>query len=214
MSRDLSDVRREYIHRGLREEDVDDNPVRQFDVWFQEVLSLDIDMANAMVLATSSADGQPSARYVLLKEYGESGFVFYTSSLSRKGAELRLNPHAALVLYWRELHRQVRIEGSVEVLPESEADRYFDSRPRGSRISAMAATQSAIIASREWLESRVVQIESESGEGLLPRPEGWLGYRVVPREIEFWQGQENRLHDRLVYRRADSGDWQIVRLAP
>jgi pyridoxamine 5'-phosphate oxidase len=214
MRRDLSGLRLEYVSRGLREEDLQRDPLKQFESWFQQALELDISMANAMVLATADAEGRPSARYVLLKEYDEQGFVFYTNSMSLKGRQIKDNPLAALVFYWSDLHRQVRIEGGVEQLPDDKADRYFASRPRGSQISAWVGVQSDVIADRRHMQDKVAELEKRFHDQPVPRPESWTGYRVCPQLIEFWQGQENRLHDRIAYRRNGKGVWTISRLAP
>lgn len=214
MSQDISSLRREYEAGGLHEEGVDKDPIRQFGIWFQAALDLGIDLANAMVLATADEDGTPTARYVLLKEYGEDGFIFYTNRLSQKGREMEKNPRVALVLYWREMHRQIRIEGGVEELPAEKIDAYFRSRPRGSQISAWVAPQSEVIASRDYLEAREAALIQEFDGKPVPRPEAWAGYRVKPVLIEFWQGQANRLHDRIRYRQVDADTWEINRLAP
>lgn len=214
MNQDLSDLRQEYISRGLHEEDVLDDPVKQFDLWFQEVQMMDIDLANAMVIATAGSDGKPSARYVLLKEYSHEGFVFYTSSLSQKGRELNERPQAALVFYWKELHRQIRVEGQVERLSAQAADNYFESRPRGSQISAWVAPQSEEIPDQKYMHDKFHELTEEYQGQPIPRPDVWLGYRVIPELFEFWQGQENRLHDRIVYLPEKSGGWSIRRLAP
>lgn len=214
MSRDLTDLRLEYTAGALAESDLHQDPVRQFESWFQKALELDMVMANAMVVATADENGRPSARYVLLKEYNSDGFIFYTHSRSRKGLEISKNPHAALVFYWRELHRQIRIEGRVEILSAERADRYFASRPRGSQISAWAAIQSQVISGRDYLQDRVQELSRKYLDRPVPRPDTWVGYLVRPDSMEFWQGQENRLHDRLIYQRGQDGTWKISRLAP
>ncbi len=214
MSHDISNMRTEYTHTDLRESDVSPDPFHQFGVWFQEAMALDIKLANAMVVATADSQGRPTARYVLLKEYNHTGFVFYTNSLSQKGRQLAGNPRAALVLYWKEMHRQIRIEGVVEQVTKDQTDSYFATRPRGSQISAWVAPQSEIVPDRAWLQARVEEISQQFEGRTIPRPEDWTGYRVIPDLIEFWQGQENRLHDRLVYLRNDAGVWSPARLAP
>lgn len=196
----------------LLETDVDPNPFVQFHHWFEEAFAR-ITEANAMTLATASTEGAPSARMVLLKEFDERGFVFFTNYESRKGRELEANPVASLVFWWKELQRQVRIEGWVKKVESYESDRYFQSRPRGSRLGAWASPQSGIVSSREELDVRYREVESEYQGREIPRPPYWGGYRVVPKSIEFWQGRTNRLHDRLRYRR-EEGDWILERLAP
>jgi len=214
MKRDIADLRVEYETAGLHERDIHGDPLVQFDRWFQEALAAGIDVPNAMVLATADGQGRPSARYVLLKEYDEGGFVFYTSSHSRKGRELAENPRAALVFYWSALHRQVHIEGGVTQLEPDKADGYFQSRPRGSQISAWVGTQSSIIESREKMEDKARALSREFASRPVPRPDNWLGYRVRPESIEFWQGRENRLHDRIRYQRNTTGSWITSRLVP
>lgn len=214
MSHDLSGHRTEYDYAGLHESTVGPDPFHLFGLWFQEALALNIELANAMVVATADSDGRPAARYVLLKEYSSAGFVFYTNSLSQKGRQIEHNPHAALVFYWKEMHRQIRIEGRVEQLGADKADSYFATRPRGSQISTWVASQSEVVPDRESLYARVEELTTQFENQVIPRPDAWTGYRVVPTRVEFWQGQENRLHDRLVYHRNDSGDWSMSRLAP
>jgi pyridoxamine-phosphate oxidase len=214
MKQGLSDLRQEYISRGLHEDEVAADPISQFDIWFQEVMKLEINLPNVMVLATVGSNGQPSARNVLLKDYNAEGFVFYTNSLSQKGKELLENPQAALVFYWKELHRQIRIEGQVEQLSPTHADKYFSSRPRGSQISAWVATQSEVIPGQNFMHDQVNELTKRYTDLPIPRPESWLGYRVIPELFEFWQGQENRLHDRIIYRLGGTQDWSIHRLAP
>lgn len=214
MNHDLSELRLEYIAKGLHEDDIENDPVNQFARWFSEVLQLEVSMANAMVLATADEHGSPDARYVLLKDYSDSGFVFYTNSLSQKGSQLQHRPEAALVFYWKELHRQVRIKGNVERLTEEDADAYFSSRPRGSRISTLVATQSEAVPDQKFLHDRYLVLLDQYSEDTIPRPAEWSGYRVIPQAVEFWQGQENRLHDRILYTRENAKNWKITRLAP
>ncbi len=213
MDRNVADLREEYGGAGLNESDLDANPVEQFRRWFDEALTANLHEPNAMTLATSTPDGQPSARIVLLKGYDERGFVFYTNREGRKARELTQNSRCALLFYWGEMGRQVRIEGAAARVPEEEADAYFATRPRGSRLGAWASAQSREVGDRRALEDRLRELELEYEGREIPRPPFWGGYRVEPTLFEFWQGRENRLHDRLVYRRAGDG-WEVSRLQP
>lgn len=213
MSSSIADLRRSYTLRALDIDDVDPDPLKQFQVWFDDILKADIPEPNAMTLATATPDGTPSARMVLLKGLDEQGFAFYSNFESRKGQELAANPKAALVFWWVELERQVRIEGRVERIDAEEADQYFHSRPLGSRLGAWASPQSQVISTRDILEQQLSQLESEYQNQPVPRPPHWGGYRVIPQVIEFWQGRPNRLHDRLRYTKQGE-QWQIERLAP
>lgn len=206
-------LRLEYMGEPLLEESVDVDPVEQFRLWFDQAVSLAIELANAVMLATADADGRPSARVVLLKRFDADGFDFYTNYASAKAHDLEVNPRAQLSFYWRELARQVRVSGSVGKVPAAESDTYFATRPRDSNLSAMASVQSSVVAGRAELESRVDALRLSSGDNELTRPDNWGGYRLAPAEIEFWQGRPNRLHDRLRYRLVD-GTWRIDRLAP
>jgi pyridoxamine 5'-phosphate oxidase len=210
----LDDLRREYTQRGLREEDLAPDPFIQFGVWFDEVAQADIREPNAMTLATATPDGQPSARMVLLKGADARGFNFFTNYESRKGNELTANPRAALVFFWVQLERQVRVEGHVERLSSEESDAYFASRPEGSQLGAWASQQSAVLPGRGPLEARYEELRAQYEGHEAPRPPFWGGYRVVPETVEFWQGRVNRLHDRLRYRRQSDGSWVIERLSP
>ena len=215
MMSDIAQIRLEYRHGHLREQEIDADPIVQFQRWFDEAVTAELALPNAMVLATATADGRPSARYVLLKGISEGGFIFYTHSVSAKGQQLAANPQASLVFYWEPLHRQVRIDGIAEMLPAAATDEYFQSRPRGSQISVWVAPQSEEVASRDFLEARYAELaEQYADQETVPRPETWAGYRVKAELIEFWQGCENRLHDRIEYRLLDSGAWRIRRLAP
>jgi len=207
-------LRKEYTRSGLKESDVASDPIEQFRSWFDEVLAADLHEPNAMTLATATQEGRPSARVVLLKGFDERGFVFYTSYVGRKSEELETNPNCALVFYWGELERQVRVEGRASRVSEEESDEYFGSRPRGSRLGAWASEQSRPVEGRGALEERLRGLEAEYEGREVPRPPFWGGYQVEPEVIEFWQGRENRLHDRLVYRRSDNGEWGRERLQP
>lgn len=210
----IADLRKEYMLHGLREDEVDPDPILQFQVWFTQALAAGMAEPNAMTLATATPDGRPSARMVLIKGADARGFVFYTNYHSRKGHELEHNPYAALVFYWAELERQIRIEGRIEHVSAAESDAYYHSRPIGSQIGAWASAQSKVIPNREVLERRASELTSQYGAGPVPRPPHWGGYRVVPDSIEFWQGRASRLHDRLRYTRGADGNWLIERLSP
>ena len=209
----ISELRKNYTQAGLLESDVVANPYQQFKLWFEQAVAADILEPNAMTVATVTAEGKPSARIVLLKDFDDRGFVFYTNYNSQKGVELQNCPYAALVFLWGDLERQVRIEGKVEFVSESEATRYFHSRPASSQLGAWASEQSSIIEDRSILEQRLQQLETEYQDTIIPKPPHWGGVRVIPEEIEFWQGRPSRLHDRLRYKSV-AGEWQIDRLAP
>ncbi len=210
----IPELRKEYTQPPLCEADVDADPVRQFARWFEEALAANVPEVNAMTLATATAGGVPSARVVLLKDFGEAGFTFFTNYNGRKARELAANPRAALVFYWAPLERQVRVEGTVEMSDAAESDRYFRSRPLGARLGAWASAQSTVLADRADLERQVAELAEKYPDGDVPRPPFWGGYRVRPETVEFWQGRPSRLHDRLVYRRLAEGGWELVRLAP
>ncbi|BAY33001.1 pyridoxal 5'-phosphate synthase [Nostoc carneum NIES-2107] len=214
MNQTIADLRKDYTLQDLSETEVSPNPFIQFKQWFDQALAAQLPEPNAMTLATAMPDGKPSARMVLLKNFDEQGFVFFTNYNSRKGQELAENPQAALVFWWAELERQVRITGQVERVSEAESDQYFYSRPENSRLGAWASNQSEVIESREVLEQRLQELQDKYENQEIPRPGNWGGLRVIPTEIEFWQGRPSRLHDRLLYTRLDNGDWKIERLSP
>ena len=209
----IADLRKDYSRASLTEADVDPDPVRQFSVWFRQALDAGIPEANAMSVATVGADNRPSSRILLIKDVDADGFTWFTNYASRKGRELAIHPHAALLFHWVELERQVRIEGRVEKLPDAQSDAYFQSRPLKSRLGALASAQSEPIASRDALERQYADTEAEYGDHPV-RPSHWCGYRLVPDRVEFWQGRPSRLHDRIVYTRQESGAWRRERLQP
>ncbi|GBD31224.1 Pyridoxine/pyridoxamine 5'-phosphate oxidase [bacterium HR33] len=198
---------------GLNEEDLDPDPIKQFQLWFAEVQAAGIPEPTAMILATADREGRPSARTVLLKSVDRRGFVFYTNYESRKGKQLEENPRAALVFNWPQLRRQVCIEGSVSKVSREESEAYFKTRPRGHQLGAWASRQSSVVSSREELDGRLAALELEYRGKEIPLPPYWGGYLVAPERIEFWQGRANRMHDRLVYRRQGDG-WVVERLSP
>ena len=210
---DIAQLRQEYMRERLDENAVAADPVAQFRAWFDEAVRGQLPMVNAMTLATASKSGEPAARMVLLKGLDERGFVFYTDYGSRKGRELAENARAALLFYWIELEREVRVEGAVEKTTATESDEYFATRPVASRLAAIASKQSAVLTDRRTLEARYADAASRYGDAPV-RPAMCGGYRVVPDAVEFWQGRPSRLHDRLLYRKANDGAWEIVRLAP
>lgn len=209
----IADLRKEYSRASLSEGDVLENPIEQFSKWFQEAIAAQVPEANAMSVATVGANGRPSSRILLIKEFDRRGFTWFTNYDSRKGRELEKNPYAALLFHWIPLERQVRIEGSVERISGAESDRYFLSRPLGSRIGAIASAQSRPIANRESLEAQYLHAERQ--HGLQPvRPANWGGFRLKPDYIEFWQGRPSRLHDRIAYTLQNDGAWRRERLQP
>lgn len=209
----VADIRTDYKKASLAESDVTSDPYSQFANWFDQALKADVAEPNAMTLSTVNAEGKPSSRIVLIKEFDERGFSWFTNYDSAKGQDLENNPHAALLFFWIALERQVRIEGRIEKLSDRENDAYFNSRPLGSRQSALASQQSQPIADREALEQKLAAVVAEFGDHP-PRPSHWGGYRLVPERVEFWQGRSSRLHDRIIYTRDDNGAWKISRLQP
>jgi len=210
----IADIRTEYRQQSLQEKDIDKNPIKQFEKWWNDANHAGIDEVNAMTLATASSSGLPAARIVLLKGYDDKGFVFFSNYESFKGIQLDENPRACLVFFWKELERQVRITGLVEKTTTEESDSYYNSRPAGSRIGAWASPQSRVIDSREWLEQNEKKYRETFAGDDIARPAYWGGYRVTPITIEFWQGRASRLHDRIQYTLEESDNWQIERLAP
>jgi len=213
MQQTLSELRQEYALGALSKASVDPEPWRQFQRWLREAVASQLPEPNAMILATADNRGRPSARAVLLKDLDDQGFVFFTNYLSPKGEQLAENPHGALVFMWQELQRQVRIEGPVHKVSPEESEAYFHNRPLGARLGAAASQQSQVVANRQVLADRFRHLSEQYPDGHIPRPAHWGGYRVIPVMLEFWQGRENRLHDRLRYRRQDNG-WIIERLEP
>ncbi|MCC7245943.1 MAG: pyridoxamine 5'-phosphate oxidase [Saprospiraceae bacterium] len=215
MALSLAELRENYTRQTLDESHVSSDPLRQFEHWFQEAVDSQLPEPNAMTLATATTSGLPSARIVLLKGLDDKGFVFFTNYESRKGDEMADNPHAALLFFWIELQRQVRIEGRIEKVSAAESEAYFQSRPKDSQIGAWASPQSRVIASREQLETKQDALTREYADAaVLPCPPFWGGYRLVPEKMEYWQGRPNRLHDRLHYSLQPDGSWIMERLAP
>ncbi len=208
-------LRREYQHHGgLTKADAADNPFDQFEKWFNHAIEENIDLPDAMTLATATLDGIPSARMVVLRGFDREGFCFYTDYNSQKGRELAANPHAAVVFYWRELDRQVRISGTIVKMTDAESDAYFESRPRDSKLAVRTERQTVVISGREHLEQNFAKAKLTYADKHIPRPPHWGGYRLMPTTFEFWQGSPSRLHDRIRYTLIEDGNWTIETLSP
>lgn len=213
MNHSIANIRNEYCLKGLHESELDRDPIKQFRKWFEEAVDSGIDEPNAMHLSTASLS-RPTGRIVLLKDLDNDGFVFFTNYDSRKGQEMETNPQVALTFFWKELERQVRIEGTIIKTTASESDSYFASRPRGSQIGAWVSSQSTVIESRDVLEAELKVVVAKFEGIQVPRPDYWGGFRVIPDYVEFWQGRPSRLHDRLAFEKMKDGTWTINRLSP
>lgn len=211
---DIGALRREYTQAGLNKANLAANPFSQFETWFQQANQAHITEVNAMQIATSTAQGKPSLRTVLLKAFDEQGFVFYTNYHSQKAQQIAENPQVAALFFWKELERQVEITGRVEKVSTLESLKYFTSRPRGSQLGAWVSAQSSIISSRKLLEAKLEEMKLKFSHGEIPLPDFWGGFRIIPDTVEFWQGRPNRLHDRFEYRLTEQNSWQIERLSP
>ena len=211
---DLESLRREYLLGGLERDQLDEDPYKQFEIWMQQAISLELPDPNAMTIATVAADGQPSQRIVLLKNVDKDGFVFYTNYGSRKARELAVNPKISAHFPWHGIERQVKVCGVAEKVSAAQSLKYFSSRPFDSQVAAVASSQSAVLSSRTVLLNQFESLKQKYQQGKIPFPDFWGGYRIVPSEIEFWQGGANRLHDRFRYLKTQTGQWSIDRLAP
>ena len=210
----IADIRKDYRLKNFSEADAAADAIQQFTAWWNDAVASEIDEVNALTLATATKDGKPSARIVLLKGYDDNGFVFFTNYKSHKGEELAQNPQACMVFFWKELERQVKIEGLIEKVSEKESDEYYFSRPIGSQVGAWCSPQSSVISSRNVIEENVKKYEAQFANTPITRPSHWGGYRLKPQLVEFWQGRPSRLHDRLQYTLQTAGSWKIERLAP
>lgn len=210
----IADIRKDYKLKNFTEADAAPDAIAQFTTWWNDAVNSEIDEVNALTLATATGDGKPSARIVLLKGYDATGFVFFTNYNSHKGLELAQNPQACMVFFWKELERQVKIEGTIEKVSEAESDEYYFSRPAGSQLGAWCSPQSSVIESRQVIEENVKKYEAQFANTPITRPSHWGGYRLKPQLLEFWQGRPNRLHDRLQYSLQQDASWKIERLAP
>ena len=209
----INTLRHDFSKQSLDERDVNQSPFIQFEKWFKEAVDGKVNEPNAMSLSTVSSEGKPSSRILLLRNFNEKGFVFYSNYTSRKGEEINANPNAAILFFWPELERQVRIEGVLEKQSAEESDMYFASRPRGSKLGAWTSEQSKVIASRNFLDEEYEKLSKKYPDESVPRPHYWGGYFLKPTAVEFWQGRPSRLHDRILYTKENSG-WKIERLAP
>jgi pyridoxamine 5'-phosphate oxidase len=214
MDEKIAEIRKEYSHKTLIESEIESDPIKQFNTWWQDALEAKITEVNAMTLATASADGMPAARTMLLKGFSEKGFMFFTNYNSFKAQQLAENPKACLVFFWKELERQVRITGLVQKTTSEENNSYFYSRPKASQVGAVASPQSQVIESRKWLDDQYENLIRQLEAVAIERPPHWGGYIVQPVIIEFWQGRPGRLHDRIQYTILEDGSWKIERLAP
>lgn len=214
MAAKIADIRKSYSQKKLSESKANPDPLKQFAKWWKQVIKSKTEEPNAMTLATASSDGVPSARIVLLKDFGENGFTFFTNYNSFKGQQLLENPKACLVFFWKELERQIRITGLVEKISDEANDKYFFSRPADSQLGAIVSPQSQVIENREWLDEKFNALKKQTGKQEIQRPANWGGYIVKPVIMEFWQGRQGRLHDRLQYTLQQNGEWKMERLAP
>ncbi len=213
MSVDISQLRREYTSTGLHREDMHDNPIAQFDAWFQQACAAQMAQPDAMVVSTVDAQGHPASRTVLLKSFDNDGLVFYTHYHSNKAQQIAHNPHVSALFLWPDLERQVQIRGTAEKVSAAESAKYFLTRPRGSQLGAWCSPQSSVIGSRQVLEQKLAELKNQFLNREIPRPDFWGGYRIRPHSIEFWQGRASRLNDRFLYQ-LHNGDWQLERIAP
>ena len=210
----IADIRKDYMLQSLSETDAKKDAIEQFSAWWQDAINSKIDEVNAATLCTATIDGKPAGRIVLLKGFDSEGFVFFTNYNSNKGKELEANPQACLVFFWKELERQIRVDGTIQKISDAENDEYYFSRPVGSQVGAWASPQSSVIENREVIEKNVERYKTEFDVKPISRPSHWGGYRITPTCLEFWQGRPSRLHDRLRYTLQENGVWKIERLAP